>query len=151
VTIQAQILELMKDLQREFKMAIILITHNIGVVAEMADDVVVMYAGRAVEHASVAELFHDPKHPYTRGLLASAPSIYERKERLEAIPGQPPDLGGGFVGCPFAPRCPRVMERCRTDDPPEFRLKGGRMSNCWLAESESEERSHRFEAAGRAI
>ena len=147
VTIQAQILELMKDLQREYKMAIVLITHNIGVVAEMADDVVVMYAGRAVERASVGELFKSPKHPYTKGLLASVPSIYERKDRLEAIPGSPPDLGGGFSGCPFAPRCVSVMERCKSDDPPEFRLPRGRMSNCWLSESESEQRSHRFEIA----
>jgi len=152
VTIQAQILELMKDLQREYKMAIVLITHNIGVVAEMADDVVVMYAGRPVETASVGELFKDPKHPYTRGLLASVPSIYERKERLEAIPGQPPDLGAGSVaGCPFTARCAVALERCGADDPPQFHLKGGRMSNCWKCEGESEERSHRFaDASGSA-
>ncbi|MFI5347544.1 MAG: ABC transporter ATP-binding protein [Elusimicrobiota bacterium] len=147
VTIQAQILELMKDLQREYHMAIILITHNIGVVAEMADDVVVMYAGRPVEYAPINELFKNPKHPYTKGLLASVPSIYERKERLEAISGQPPDLTGGFVGCPFAPRCAVVMERCASDDPPQFHLAGERMSNCWKTEDESLERSHRFESA----
>jgi len=145
VTIQAQILELMKDLQREYKMAIVLITHNIGVVAEMADDVVVMYAGRPVEHASVGELFANPKHPYTKGLLNSVPSIYVRKERLEAIAGQPPDLSGGFTGCPFAPRCPSVMDKCRVDDPPEFHLPGDRMSNCWLVEGESKETKHRHE------
>jgi len=150
VTIQAQILELMKDLQREYHMAIILITHNIGVVAEMADDVVVMYAGRPVEHAPIGELFASPKHPYTKGLLGSVPSIYVRKERLEAIAGQPPDLSGGFVGCPFAPRCASVMERCKTDDPPQFHLAGERMSNCWLNEGESVERSHRHESAGAA-
>jgi oligopeptide transport system ATP-binding protein len=137
----------MKDLQREYKMAIILITHNIGVVAEMADDVVVMYAGRPVEHAPIGELFKNPKHPYTKGLLASVPSIYERKERLEAISGQPPDLTGGFVGCPFEPRCSCAMERCKKDDPPQFHLKDARMSNCWKNEEESEERSHRFETA----
>ena len=147
VTIQAQILELMKDLQREYKIAIILITHNIGVVAEMADDVVVMYAGRPVETAPINELFKNPKHPYTKGLLASVPSVYERKDRLEAIAGQPPDLTGGFVGCPFAPRCPAVMERCASDDPPQFHLKGERMSNCWKSEDECEDRSHRFETA----
>jgi len=147
VTIQAQILELMKDLQREYKMAIILITHNIGVVAEMADDVVVMYAGRPVENAPVGDLFKNPQHPYTKGLLASVPSIYERKDRLEAIPGQPPDLAAGFVGCPFAPRCAVAFERCRNDDPPQFHLKGGCMSNCWKCEEASEERSHRFEPA----
>ena len=147
VTIQAQILELMKDLQREYKMAIILITHNIGVVAEMADDVVVMYAGRPVENAAVNDLFKEPVHPYTKGLLASVPSIYVRKERLAAIPGQPPDLGDGFTGCPFAPRCPAVMERCRTQDPPQFHLEGGRMANCWNAEDACLERSHRFETS----
>ncbi|MDP3541367.1 MAG: ABC transporter ATP-binding protein [Elusimicrobiota bacterium] len=150
VTIQAQILELMKDLQREYHMAIILITHNIGVVAEMADDVVVMYAGRPVEHASVGELFKNPKHPYTKGLLGSVPSIYVKKERLEAIAGQPPDLSGGFTGCPFAPRCPSVLERCKTDDPPQFHLAGERMSNCWLIEGESKESSHRHASTGGA-
>ncbi len=149
VTIQAQILELMKDLQRELKMGLILITHNIGVVAEMADDVVVMYAGRPVERAAVSELFHDPRHPYTRGLLASVPSIYERKERLEAVPGQPPDLSELLGGCPFAPRCADAVDRCRAEDPPQFHLAGGRMSNCWLSEDGAEERSHRF-AAGEA-
>ena len=148
VTIQAQILELMRDLQREYRMAIVLITHNIGVVAEMADDVVVMYAGRPVEHAPIGELFKTPKHPYTKGLLGSVPSIYERRERLEAISGQPPDLGGGFVGCPFEPRCPSAMSRCKSDDPPQFHLSGGRMSNCWLVEKETGSSSHRHEPAG---
>jgi oligopeptide/dipeptide ABC transporter ATP-binding protein len=149
VTIQAQILDLMKQLQKEFKMAIILITHNIGVVAEMADDVAVMYAGRPVEQAAVGDLFKDPKHPYTRGLLASVPSIYARKERLEAIPGQPPELSGEFAACPFAPRCPSVMDRCRKEDPPQFHLAGERMSNCWLSEDQSLEKRHRY-AAGVA-
>lgn len=147
VTIQAQILELMKDLQREYRMAIILITHNIGVVAEMADDVVVMYAGRPVEAAPIAELFKTPKHPYTAGLLASVPSVYSRKERLETIPGQPPDLGGGFSGCPFAPRCAGVLERCKSEDPPQFHFASGRMSNCWLREAEAAGRSHRYDGA----
>ncbi|MDX6768526.1 MAG: ABC transporter ATP-binding protein [Elusimicrobiota bacterium] len=149
VTIQAQILELMKDLQREYKMAIILITHNIGVVAEMADDVVVMYAGRPVEHAPVGDLFKNPQHPYTRGLLLSVPSIYERKERLEAIAGQPPDLGAGLQsGCPFAPRCADAMDRCKAEEPVQFHLAGGRMSNCFKSEDASVEKSHRFEKAG---
>jgi oligopeptide/dipeptide ABC transporter ATP-binding protein len=146
VTIQAQILELMKDLQREYKMAIILITHNIGVVAEMADDVVVMYAGRPVEHAPVGELFKNPKHPYTKGLLLSVPSIYERKERLEAIAGQPPDLGAGNIaGCPFAPRCADVKDRCRAEDPIQYHLTGDRMANCFNVEAESKDKTHRFE------
>ncbi len=149
VTIQAQILELMKELQKEYRMAIILITHNIGVVAEMADEVAVMYAGRQVEFAPVGELFGDPKHPYTRGLLASVPSIYRRKERLEAIPGQPPELTKEFAGCPFTPRCPVALERCAGDDPPQFHLAGGRMSNCWKQAGESEEVRHRY-AGGKA-
>ena len=132
VTIQAQILELMKELQRETKMAIVLITHNIGVVAEMADDVVVMYAARAVEKAEVRQLFKSPKHPYTIGLLNSIPSIFGRKEKLEAIPGQPPLLTDAVRGCPFAPRCADVMEKCRTHDPKDFFFKGGGMANCWL-------------------
>ena len=137
VTIQAQILELMKELQREFRMALILITHNIGVVAEMADDVVVMYAGRAVEKAPVQEIFKSPKHPYTRALLGSVPSIYVRKDRLASIPGQPPDLAAERRGCPFAPRCAEALERCRAEDPGAFVLAGGRMSNCWLVEEEA--------------
>jgi len=137
VTIQAQILDLMKELQEEFKMALVLITHNIGVVAEMADEVVVMYAGRAVEHALTEDLFKSPKHPYTKSLLAAVPSIYSRKERLAAIPGQPPDLAKGISGCPFAPRCSDVQDRCKTDEPPAFTLAKSRTARCWLVESES--------------
>jgi len=143
VTIQAQILDLLRSLQKELKMAMILITHNIGVVAEMADDVAVMYAGRHVESAPVARLFADPKHPYTRGLLGSVPSIHFRKGRLEAIPGQPPELTAAFAGCPFAPRCPVVLARCPTDDPPLFELPDGRASNCWHQEGEARARRSR--------
>ncbi len=144
VTIQAQILDLMRQLQREFKMAIILITHNIGVVAEMADDVAVMYAGRQVESAAVGELFHDPRHPYTQGLLGSVPSIYARKERLEAVPGQPPELVSEFAGCPFVPRCGCAEKRCESQDPPQFHMDGGRMANCWKCEGSARETSHRY-------
>jgi len=149
VTIQAQILELMTDLQREYHMAIVLITHNIGVVAEMADDVVVMYAGRPVEHAAVNDIFKNPLHPYTKGLLGSVPSIYERKERLEAIAGQPPDLSGGFTGCPFEPRCGIASARCKTDDPPQFHLEGSRLSNCWENEKNATGSSHRHEVEAK--
>ena len=145
VTIQAQILDLLKKLQSELQMAIILITHNIGVVAEMADDVAVMYAGRQVEHAPVDKLFCDPKHPYTRGLLASVPSVYSRKERLDAIPGQPPDLAAEREGCPFTPRCPVAMDKCAKNDPPDFILADGRFSNCWHQENEAVRREHRYE------
>ena len=149
VTIQAQILDLMKALQKEYNMAIVLITHNIGVVAEMADEVAVMYAGRQVEYAAVGPLFSDPKHPYTKGLLNSVPSIYARKERLEAIGGQPPELTKEFAGCPFAPRCAVAQERCKTEDPPLFYLGEGRLSNCWNQESSSKERRHRYAEGAR--
>ena len=151
VTIQAQILELMKELQKEFDMAIVLITHNIGVVAEMADDVAVMYAGREVERARVLDLFKDPQHPYTQGLLNSVPSVYTRRERLEAIPGQPPELTNEFVGCPFAPRCPQVFERCKTEDPPQFHLKTARMSNCWKQEEKAQETCHSYDSPAKAL
>jgi oligopeptide/dipeptide ABC transporter ATP-binding protein len=137
VTIQAQILDLMKELQKEFRMAMILITHNIGVVAEMADEVVVMYAGRAVEKAPIEEIFRNPKHPYTRCLLESVPSIYSRKQRLATIEGQPPDLAKGITGCPFAPRCPDVKERCRSEDPPEYMMSDTHMANCFNIENDA--------------
>ena len=150
VTIQAQLLDLMKKLPAELGMAIILITHNIGVVAEMADDVAVMYAGRQVEWAPVAKLFSDPQHPYTRGLLASVPSIFSRKERLEAIKGQPPELTREFAGCPFTPRCPVAIEsKCESNDPPLFKLADGRLSNCWHQESEAAKAIDRFEISPR--
>jgi len=98
----------------------------------MADDVVVMYAARAVEKAPAGELFARPQHPYTRGLLNSVPSIYERKERLETIAGQPPELTQAFVGCPFAPRCPQALEECRRTDPPEYRPGDDSMAKCLL-------------------
>ena len=154
VTIQAQILELIQQLQHEMHMAVILITHNIGVVAGMADDVIVMYAARAVEKAPAAELFAQPKHPYTRGLLASVPSIYERKDRLQAITGQPPELSKPFPGCPFAPRCPDRMAKCDSNDPLEYLLSDQHMANCFLYEEKAKTAKHRHKvtqpAAGPA-
>ncbi|MBI5201183.1 MAG: ABC transporter ATP-binding protein [Elusimicrobia bacterium] len=146
VTIQAQILDLIRRLQADLRMAVILITHNIGVVAGMADDVVVMYAGRAVEKASVSEIFKHPKHPYTKGLLASVPSIYERKDRLAAIGGQPPDLGGDLKGCPFAPRCPDVFDPCEKEDPLEYYVGDHHMANCFLYKDKSSKQRHRHHA-----
>ncbi|MBI4056093.1 MAG: ABC transporter ATP-binding protein [Elusimicrobia bacterium] len=134
VTIQAQILELIRELQREMKMAVILITHNIGVVAEMADDVVVMYAARAVEKSPVDSTFQHPKHPYTQSLLQSIPSIFQKKERLLTIPGQPPELNKELIGCPFADRCPKVFDKCHKEDPLDFYLTREHMVNCWLYE-----------------
>jgi oligopeptide/dipeptide ABC transporter ATP-binding protein len=111
VTIQAQILDLLRDLRKRFGLALILITHDLGVVAEMADRVAVMYAGRIVEEAPVADLFRNPKHPYTRGLLASIPGGTPGS-RLQAIPGTVPPLGHLPPGCAFAPRCPSRFEPC---------------------------------------
>ncbi len=137
VTIQAQILDLLKDLQKEFHMAIILITHNIGIVADMADKIIVMYAGRPVEESQTLELFKNPAHPYTQGLMNAIPSLDIRKDRLESIPGRPPDLKHKPSGCPFSPRCPKVMDRCRTSDPPFFKISDAHVSNCWLSETKN--------------
>ena len=117
VTIQAQILELLRTLGRETGTAIILITHDLGVVAEMADDVLVMYAGRAAERAPASALFEMPQHPYTVGLLGAMPSLAERRARLAAIDGMVPDLRKPIAGCRFAPRCPFVLPRCGSDAP----------------------------------
>ncbi len=124
VTIQAQILHLMQDLQREHGTAIILITHDLGVVAEIADDVTIMYAGRVVEHADVYSLFESPRHPYTRGLLASIPRLDHRKTlALNTIEGTVPGLSSLPAGCRFHPRCPLADELCRTT-PPELESCG---------------------------
>ena len=119
VTIQAQILELMQDLAKELGTALIIITHNLGVVARYADRVIVMYAGKIIESATAAELYANPKHPYTRALLNSVPRLDESREgvKLEAIQGMPPDLSSLTGGCSFAPRCRFVQDSCLTDDP----------------------------------
>ncbi|HEU68651.1 MAG TPA: ABC transporter ATP-binding protein, partial [Candidatus Acetothermia bacterium] len=118
VTIQAQVLDLMRDIQQKFRTSIMFITHNLGVVAEMCQDVVVMYLGKVVEQAPVGPLFHDPKHPYTQGLLHSIPSLATKKKRLEPITGVVPDPLDAPAGCPFNPRCPHVMEVCTQEMPP---------------------------------
>ena len=133
VTIQAQILDLMRTLREETGTAIILITHDLGVVAELADDVVVMYAGRIVERATVAALFAEPQHPYTVGLLGSIPRLDIEQDRLAAIEGQVPNPLAPVTGCRFHPRCPFVIERCRHEDPPLFELDNGHESACWRA------------------
>jgi len=114
VTIQAQVLELMNDLRKRFSTAIQFITHDLGVIATMADDVVVMYLGRIVESASVEDIFHAPKHPYTQGLMNSIPSLAARKGRLEPIVGVVPDPFDVPEGCGFEPRCPRAMDVCKS-------------------------------------
>jgi len=133
VTIQAQILDLMRTLREETGTAIILITHDLGVVAELADDVAVMYAGRIVERATVAALFAEPQHPYTVGLLGSIPRLDIEQDRLAAIEGQVPNPLALVTGCRFHPRCPFVIERCRHEDPPLIDLGNGHESACWRA------------------
>jgi peptide/nickel transport system ATP-binding protein len=133
VTIQAQILDLMRTLREETGSAIILITHDLGVVAELADDVVVMYAGRIVERTSVAALFAEPQHPYTVGLLGSIPRLDIEQDRLAAIEGQVPSPLAPVPGCRFHPRCPFAIERCLREDPPLLDLGKGHESACWRA------------------
>ena len=133
VTTQAQILELMQDIQKETGCGIILITHNLGVVARMAERVAVMYAGRIVESGRLSDVFYRPKHPYTWGLLGSMPDMQERAgSRLTAIPGSPPDLFAPPKGCGFAARCPYCMELCLENDPPAFPVGEGHDARCWL-------------------
>jgi len=137
VTIQAQVLDLMRDIQQKFNMAIMFITHNLGVVAEMCQEVVVMYLGKVVEHAPVGPLYHDPKHPYTKGLLHSIPSLATRKKRLEPITGVVPDPLDAPPGCPFNPRCPHVMEVCAREMPPLREVTPGHEAACWLYPKET--------------
>jgi peptide/nickel transport system ATP-binding protein len=132
VTIQAQILDLMRDLKRDSGAAIILITHDLGVVAEVCDEVAVMYAGEIVERAPADALFEAPEHPYTVGLLASIPRLDRRTDQLAAIEGVLPDMSAPPVGCRFADRCPFVLEACRAAPPPVVDL-GGRWSRCLRA------------------
>jgi peptide/nickel transport system ATP-binding protein len=138
VTIQAQILELMKDIQNQLDMSIVLITHDLGVVAEMCDRVIVMYAGEIVEESLVVELFDNPKHPYTKGLIASLPDVDEQKEYLSSIPGVVPAPGNMPAGCRFAPRCSLAHERCK-DEPPLFETESGSQVKCWLFEEKESE------------
>jgi peptide/nickel transport system ATP-binding protein len=139
VTTQAQILRLMKSLQRDFGSAIIVITHDLGVVAETADDVVVMYAAKVAEHGAVEAIFNRPQHPYTWGLLGSLPRLDVDVERLAQIPGQPPSLLYPPSGCRFHPRCAYVMEICRTKVPELLPGTDGHLQAC-LLDDETKER-----------
>ncbi|WP_176084390.1 ABC transporter ATP-binding protein [Martelella sp. HB161492] len=151
VTIQAQILDLMRDLQRDFGTAIILITHDLGVVAEMADNVAVMYAGQVVEYADVRSLFRAPEHPYTQALLRSVPVIGEETEELEVISGRVPQLTQLPPGCLFSPRCAARQQenepRCETERPPIVGTGGGRSCRCWLVEGETDMAGSKVEQA----
>jgi len=145
VTIQAQILELMKALSRRLGAAMQIITHNLGVVARYADRVNVMYAGRIVERGTAREIYRDPRHPYTRGLLRSVPRLDEpRRSKLDPIPGQPPDLSRLPPGCAFAPRCAYAVDLCRVEAPALEAVSAGHLASCWLAN-----KLDRVEAASR--
>ena len=142
VTIQAQYLNLLKEIQRETGVALIFVTHNLGIVAKMCDKVAVMYAGKIVEHSPVRELFNTPKHPYTKALLGSMPKIGS-KEPLFAISGQPPNLADLPSGCYFHPRCPDVLPRCSMEAPGDVDLGDGRTAMCWLSDREKKGRHGR--------
>lgn len=134
VTIQAQILDLMRKLKKDNGTSILMITHDLGVVAEMCDRVIVMYGGKVVEEADVDTLFATPSHPYTKGLLQSIPSIDEEKEWLDSIPGNVPIPSEMPEGCKFAPRCAYAIERCRTEEPRLYEVGNGQKSRCFLVE-----------------
>jgi oligopeptide/dipeptide ABC transporter ATP-binding protein len=134
VTIQAQVLQLIQRAQRETGAATVLITHDLGIVAELADRVVVMYAGRVVETAGVLELFDRPRHPYTLGLLASLPRMDADTDRLDPIPGNPPNMADPPPGCAFHPRCTIARDRCRTERPALLEIGDGRRSACHFHE-----------------
>ncbi|MCH6264702.1 ABC transporter ATP-binding protein [Neobacillus citreus] len=137
VTIQAQILQLMKTLQKDSNTAIMLITHDLGVIAETADRVIVMYAGQVVEEADVFTLFKEPKHPYTQGLMASIPHLeYESEQRLASIPGSVPSIKHMPTGCRFHTRCPYATERCEQEQPGLKDVQAGHKVRCWLTEED---------------
>ncbi|MCD0460521.1 ABC transporter ATP-binding protein [Roseiconus lacunae] len=134
VTIQAQILDLLRDLQERRGTSIIMITHDLGVVAEICHRVLVMYAGKVVEKADVNSLFAAPEHPYTQGLLRSLPRLDQASTQLEAIPGQPPDLGNLSRGCSFRPRCPDAIDRCAESEPALTSIGQERKAACYVAQ-----------------
>ena len=139
VTIQAQVLDLMADLRKNFQAAMMFITHDLGVVAHIADDVIVMYLGKIVESADVREIFHDPRHPYTLGLMESIPSLTSKgKERLIPIKGVVPDPRDMPPGCGFEPRCPQAMPVCKTRSPESVAIAAGHKVACWLFATESD-------------
>jgi len=133
VTIQAQILELMRSLRAELGTAIILITHDLGVVAELADEVIVMYAGKVIERCAAPRLFAEPQHPYTVGLLGSIPRLHLEQSRLAAIEGFVPDAAAFPDGCRFHPRCPFAIDKCRREIPPLAEVSAGHLAACWRA------------------
>ena len=135
VTIQAQILDLMNQLKKETGTSILFITHDLGVVAEVCDDVAVMYCGRVVERGDVKKIFANPSHPYTKGLLGSIPRLGDAGKELKSIPGNVPNPKYMPKGCKFEPRCPYASEKCREEEPGFFQIEEGHISRCWLCES----------------
>jgi oligopeptide/dipeptide ABC transporter ATP-binding protein len=131
VIVEAQFLDLLNELRQQFNLTILLISHNIGIVAQLADRVTVMYGGRLMETGGVEAVFADPRHPYTQGLLTSIPNIKLDHPELHSMPGAPPDLVDPPAGCVFHPRCPSVMDRCRQEIPPSLD-DGGHLAACWL-------------------
>ncbi|MUV37373.1 Dipeptide transport ATP-binding protein DppD [Lentibacillus sp. JNUCC-1] len=138
VTIQAQILELFEHIQRETGVAVILITHDLGVVAKIADRIAVMYAGQVIESGDKRDVFYRPEHPYTQGLLKSVPRLDLKEEKLTPIEGTPPDLFSPPKGCPFAARCPMAMEVCRHVPPPRTQLNDTHHVHCWLQDDRAQ-------------
>ena len=132
VTIQAQILELMKDLQKELGMAIILVTHDLGVIASMCDEIIVMYGGRVCERGTAEDIFYRPAHEYTKGLLKSIPNADNMKERLVPIAGTPINLLNMPKGCPFAPRCEAAMKICLSERPESIVINENHWAGCWM-------------------
>ena len=138
VTIQAQILSLMNDLQQRLGMSMILITHDLGVVAEVCDEVAVMYAGKIVEHGSSRQIYSTPRHPYTKGLMASIPKLGQQSGKLSTIPGMVPTIKERPMGCRFSTRCTKVQDKCRTEDPSLSNSGSHHLVSCWFPEEQGE-------------
>jgi peptide/nickel transport system ATP-binding protein len=129
-------LHLLRDLQKQLDLSIVLITHNLGVVAQTCDRLAVLYAGRVVESGTTREIFTNPQHPYTRGLMAAIPRPGSRGQRMEAILGTVPANPGALTGCPFAPRCAQAFDRCPTESPTLFEIANGHRAACFLVENQ---------------
>jgi oligopeptide/dipeptide ABC transporter ATP-binding protein len=136
VIVEAGFIDLLKRLQKEFALTIVVITHNLGLVAELADRIAVMYAGQIVENAPAEAVFHQPLHPYTQGLIACVPNIDVEQETLTTMDGSPPGLVDPPPGCSFAPRCPLAMGRCREQEPPLLEHRPGHWAACWRINNE---------------
>jgi len=135
VTIQAQIVDLINELKDEVHTAVIIITHDLGVIASIADQVAVMYAGHIVELAPVLDIFNSPQHPYTQALLGAVPRLHNWPERLTTIDGAPPSLTSDIVGCPFYPRCTVHVDQCLSENPPLLKIRRDHAAACWVAQT----------------